>query len=426
MLDHVMTTVSYLSPSETVIVADPGVSNCLSSREQVKLSIQKIPLGTADAVAVGLDALDLEEGTVLILNGDVPLVRPESLAAMVDRHRSECAKLTMATFIASDPRKYGRVQRDDGKVIGVIEAADEDRNGMEQIEANGGVYAFDIAWLREHVGKVPVSAAGEYYLTSLIRMLARESADTPFIATVPFEESELIGVDNRERLAEAESILRHRILTRYMRDGVTIVDPERTVIEADVVIEQDVRIEPGCFIRGPSVIRSGAVIGPYSVIENATVGVDAVILQSWVADAVVGDRVRVGPFARIRPGTSIDPDVHIGNFVETKATTIGAGSRVHHFSYLGDATLGTNVNIGAGTITCNYDGYEKHRTVIGNDVFVGCDTMLVAPVELADGSRTGAGAVVTRSVPAGKTVVGVPARPIERRSSEKSQGEHGR
>ncbi len=236
----------------------------------------------------------------------------------------------------------------------------------------------------------------------------------------------MLGVDDRHRLAQAEAILRRRVIDRHLSAGVTVVDPDRTVIEPSVQIEQDVRIEPGCFLRGRSSIGSGSTIGPYSVIEDSHIGRDCHVVQSWLNETTIGDRVRVGPFSRLRPGTSIDRDVFIGNFVETKATSIGAGSDVHHVSYLGDATLGTNVNIGAGTITCNYDGTDKHRTIIGNDVFVGCDTMLIAPIELADGSRTGAGAVVTRSVPPGRTVVGIPARPIKSTTGSIAQEEHGR
>jgi bifunctional UDP-N-acetylglucosamine pyrophosphorylase/glucosamine-1-phosphate N-acetyltransferase len=221
-------------------------------------------------------------------------------------------------------------------------------------------------------------------------------------------------------------LLRRRILDAHMRAGVTIVDPERTVIEPGVRLCADVTIEPGCFLRGATTIGEGTIIGPYTIIEDSTVGRDCTILQSWVSGTTIGARVRVGPFARLRPGTALDCDVFIGNFVETKATSVGAGSDIHHVAYLGDAVLGTNVNIGAGTITCNYDGVRKHATIIGNDVFVGCDTMLIAPVELGNGSRTGAGAVVTRSVPAGQTVVGVPARTHVTDGRAQSREEHGR
>jgi bifunctional UDP-N-acetylglucosamine pyrophosphorylase/glucosamine-1-phosphate N-acetyltransferase len=195
-----------------------------------------------------------------------------------------------------------------------------------------------------------------------------------------------------------------------MRAGVTVVDPDRTIVEADVEIGQDARIEPGSILRGATRVGRGSVVGPYSILEDATVGEDALIVHSWITGATVGNRTHIGPYSHLRQGSAIADDVHIGNYVETKTAEIGSGTRIGHFSYVGDARVGMNVNIGAGTITCNYDGVRKHRTLIGDDVFIGSDTMLVAPVEVGSGARTGAGAVVTKSVPPGKTVVGVPAR----------------
>jgi bifunctional UDP-N-acetylglucosamine pyrophosphorylase/glucosamine-1-phosphate N-acetyltransferase len=413
MLGHVLRAVNTLSACAIALVLDehyPAIEALMPSGGV--LAIQDMPLGTADAVAVGVRALSTNASHYLVLNGDVPLVSADDLRALVDTGISSGALLTMLTFNASGAERYGRVDRRDGVVVGIVEAPDDKRVAGETFEANGGVYLFDAAWLREHIGKVRVSASGEYYLTSLFALAARSSTGGEAIQTISVAPDNVVGVDDRVRLAEAEELMRRRVLTRLMRSGVTIVDPARTIIEPDVIVERDARIEPGSILRGDTRVGSGAVIGPYSVLENSSVGPKAVICHSWLTGAVVGEGVHVGPYSHLRPGTWIASGVHIGNFVETKAAEIGTGARVGHFSYLGDASVGANVNIGAGTITCNYDGERKHRTVIGDDVFVGCDTMLVAPVEIGDGGRTGAGAVVTKSVPPGKTVVGVPARVI--------------
>lgn len=430
MLRHVLDAVAQLCPVETVVVADPELADKLASEGDIRIAVQKIPLGTADAAAVGVDALSSNDGDVLVLNGDVPLLRAASLSSLVDHQRNTPSRLTIATFQAPANTKYGRVDRRNEQIRGIVEAVEDRHDRSAGFEANGGLYCFDLAWLTEHIGNVRVSGSGEYFITSLVEMAARDRSDSESsgaaVASVALPESELLGVDDRARLAQAEAFLRERVIDHHLAAGVTIVDPARTVIEPDVVISADARIEPGCFIRGQTTIGSGTTVGPYSVIENSMIGSDCEILQSWLDQATVADNVRIGPFSRLRPGTVIEQGVFIGNFVETKATTVGRNSQVHHVTYLGDAQLGSNVNVGAGTITCNYDGVSKHRTIIGNDVFVGCDTMLVAPVELGDNSRTGAGAVVTRSVPAGQTVVGVPARDIAVQRRPKVQEEHGR
>lgn len=426
MLGHVLATTEQAGIAHTVVVSDPISAPQIATAVSATVAIQELPLGTADAVAVGVEALPDNCGDVLVLNGDVPLVQASTLRLLTAHHQEAGATITIGTFQAPGDARYGRVERTDGRITRIREAADDQADRSAGFEANGGVYCFDRVWLEKMIGAVHVSRSGEYYVTNLIEMAAREENRKARIESVALDESELLGVDDRQRLAQAEALLRRRINARHLMAGVTIVDPERTVIEADVRIAPDVRIEPGCILRGATIVGEGTVVGPYSVIEDSTIGRDCVIMQSWISGADIADRVRVGPFSRLRPGTMVASDVFIGNFVETKATEIGEGSDVHHVTYLGDAILGANVNIGAGTITCNYDGVAKHKTIIGDDVFVGCDTMLVAPVELGARSRTGAGAVVTRSVPAGKTVVGVPARELPRRQQPKLREEHGR
>lgn len=430
ILNHVLRAADALAPSDVVVVVGanaPEIEAVLSERHRI--AIQEHPLGTADAVAAGLDVLADDVSDVLVLNGDVPLITPQSLTRLVDARRADEALLSLATFTAPGSSRYGRVAMRDGRISGIIEAADDEREGMDTFEANGGVYAFAADWLRENIGRVRVSASGEYYLTTLVGIAAAAKGVERPVASARFDPDELIGVDDRARLAEAEAALRKRVLLGWMRDGVTIVDPERTIVELDVRLAPDVRVEPGSILRGNTEVGAGSVIGPYSVLEDSRVGENAEIVHSWLTGAEVGDGVHIGPYSHMRPGTKIEAGVHIGNYVEAKAATIGRGTRVGHFSYLGDATLGAGVNVGAGTITCNYDGERKHRTVIGDGVFLGSDTMLVAPVELGAGSQTGAGSVVTKSVPPGKTVVGVPARPIGsgvNRSAQAGNGEHGR
>ena len=421
-VQHVRRAAQILNPRQIIITLDPQTAADYSIDQQMTTAVQAISAGTADAVAAGVDRLDSSVNVVVVLNGDVPLIRPESLRSMVCQHQEHDRAITVATFLPEQPAKYGRIVRHDGNIVAIVEASDDPDRPESGVEANGGVYVFDAQWLRDNIGNVPVSSSGEYYLTSLIELFARQRTDQRDVGAVCLSEAELLGVDDRVRLAIAEATMRRRLIDQHLVSGVTIVDPDRTVIGADVTIARDARIEPGTFLYGKTTIGEDAVIGPYSVIEDSEIGDGARIIQSWVSGSRVRQRTVIGPFSRIRPETDIGPDVRIGNFVETKATTIGAHSHVHHVSYLGDATLGSRVNIGAGTITCNYDGVAKHPTVIGDDVFVGCDTMLVAPVDLGNGSRTGAGAVVTRSVPPGKTVVGVPARPLERAKSKENHG----
>ncbi len=430
VISHVLRAVTPLEPRQIVVVTGVDGEEIRSRLSgEVSFAVQPLPIGTADAVAVGLNVLSPGIDRVLVLNGDVPLIVPADVLGLLSAHLSQQATATIATFPADPTSSYGRLLRKDELVTGLIEAKDDNRTGLPIIEANGGVYVFKRAWLEDTIGNVPVSASGEYYLTSLIGMAARNKDGTTRIATVEIEPNHLIGVDDRVRLAEAEDIMRRRVLRSLMESGVTITDPGRTIVEPDVQIGPDARIEPGSIIRGFSRVGARTTIGPYSIIEDSTVGADCVLRHSWVTDSVVEDGVHLGPYSHLRPGTEISSGVHIGNFVETKAASIGAGTRIGHFSYVGDARVGRNVNIGAGTITCNFDGLTKHRTVIGDDVFVGSDTMLVAPVELGEGSRTGAGSVVTRSVPPGKTVVGVPARQAvagKPRLSQRENEEHGR
>jgi bifunctional UDP-N-acetylglucosamine pyrophosphorylase/glucosamine-1-phosphate N-acetyltransferase len=280
---------------------------------------------------------------------------------------------------------------------------------------NAGKYVFATAWLWANLPKLELSAKGEYYVTDLIGIAATEGAPGVPVLSPP---DEVVDFDDRRGLADAERVLRTRILDHHMANGVTIADPATTYIDHEVELAQDVTVLPNCYLYGRTSVATGAVIGPATTLRNAVIGQDATVQQSVIEDSTLGDRVHAGPFAHVRGGARIGDDCHLGNYAEVKNSNIGRGVKMHHFSYLGDADVGDGANIAAGTITCNFDGVNKHRTTIGAGAFIGCDTMLVAPISIGDDAMTAAGAVVTKDVPAGGRVAGVPAKPLPSRPSE--------
>ena len=301
----------------------------------------------------------------------------------------------------------------------MVEEADADDATRAIDEINAGTYAFDAAWLRSAIGRVAPSAGGELYLTDLVAIAVD---DGRAVHVVTADAADALGINDRVALADAETRLQHRIAAAHMRNGVTIVDPTTTRIDATVEIGQDARIEPWTVLAGRTVIAPDAVIGPHAHVRDSSIGPRTSVWASVIEEASVAEDVEIGPFAHLRPGSEIGPRCKIGNFAEVKKSRLGAGTQQHHFSYLGDAEIGENVNVGAGTVTANFDGVEKHATTIGDRVSLGVDSMLVAPVTIGDGARTGAGAVVTRDVPPGKTVVGMPARPIEAAEARTEEG----
>ena len=312
------------------------------------------------------------------------------------------------------------VRDSDGSVQAIVEEQNAGPEVHELGEVNAGIYCFDAGWLRANIGAVPVSRSGEHYLTDLVGM-AVSAGGHVVVVSAPRAELAL-GINDRSDLAAAERILRSEIAERHMSSGVTIVDPSSTFIDVDVEIGADARIEPWTVLSGATVIGSQAVIGPQSQVMDSRIGERTVVWASVVESSSVGEDVQIGPYSHIRPGCEIGPRCRIGNFAELKMTRVGADTQIHHFSYLGDAELGEGVNIGAGAITANFDGTVKHRTTIGDGAFIGVDTLLRAPVSVGPGARTGAGAVVTRDVPAGETVVGMPARRIEMRRRNPQPG----
>jgi bifunctional UDP-N-acetylglucosamine pyrophosphorylase/glucosamine-1-phosphate N-acetyltransferase len=420
MLDHVLAALAAAGVEHRVVVVGSGAAQVEASLgERVPTVRQEPQLGTADAVRCGLGRVPAGARHVLVTMGDVPLLPPDLFQRLLREQAEGEATVALLSARVADPTGYGRVVRDDaGRVLAIVEEADADARIRATDEVNVGTYCFDAAWLRANVGNVPASPKGEYYLTELVALAAGGGRR---VAVVESPEPQLTsGINDRVALAAAERVLRAQIIERHQRNGVSIVDPDSTFIDAGVEIGQDARIEPRTILSGATVIAQDAVIGPDSQLRDARIGPRTRVWASIVEESSVAEDVSIGPYSHLRPGCEIGPRCEIGNFAELKRTRMGAGTRQHHHSYLGDAEVGEEVNIGAGAVTANYDGERKHRTVIGDGAFIGVDTMLRAPVTIGPGARTGAGAVVTRDVAAGTTVVGMPARPIDarRRRSE--------
>jgi bifunctional UDP-N-acetylglucosamine pyrophosphorylase/glucosamine-1-phosphate N-acetyltransferase len=375
-----------------------------------RLALQDVPRGTGDAVRAALAEIPDDATEILVLSGDVPLLLGDQLTAVVEQRRLDDAAITLASVFAADPGQLGRVVRSEfGSVERIVEARDATAEELETNEVNAGVYAFDAAWLRRRIDALTPSASnGELYLTDLVQ-LARE--DGRIVSAVGFDDDgSLDGINDRSQLAQAEWALRVRINEAHMRAGVTMRDPSTVYIDWGVTIGTDVHLDPGVLLMGATSIGEGCIIGPDTSIIDSTIGRECGIRRSVIEHSTVEDGAFVGPYAHLRPGSHIGPGAEIGNYAEVKNSRLGARVKQHHMSYLGDADIGAGTNIGAGTITANWDGRKKNRTRVGENAFLGVDTMLVAPVEVGEGAKTGAGAVVTKDVPAGKLAVGVPAR----------------
>lgn len=370
-------------------------------------------LGTGHAVLQALPQLDDAVEAVLVTYADMPLLTGVTLCKLLDLFTAHCRDgstlaLAMLTFSRDHPQGFGRIVRDsNGDVAGIVEEVDCTPDQLLIRELNPGVYCFDAAWLRRNLPAVPKSAKGEYYLTDLVAMAVAQGQS---IVTASAPLDDVYGVNNRVHLAEAEAILRRRVAERHMLAGVTIVDPAATYIEETVKIGADTTIWPGCVLRGATVIGKHCTVGPHSQIIDTVLADGCRAIYSVLEQARMDAHAEIGPFGHLRKGAHLGERVHLGNFGEVKDSYLGPGAKMGHFSYIGNAEVGANVNIGAGTITCNYDGVHKSKTVIGDSAFIGSDTMLVAPITVGEGARTGAGAVVTHDVPKHTTAYGVPAR----------------
>jgi bifunctional UDP-N-acetylglucosamine pyrophosphorylase/glucosamine-1-phosphate N-acetyltransferase len=378
--------------------------------DQVTYVEQTERLGTGHAVLQTRPVLEGRAHTVLVIYGDMPLQSVETLHRLVDLHSAGDGPVTMLTVLADDSMGFGRILRDprDNRVLGIVEETVATPEQLAIRELNTGAYCFEATWLWEYLPRIHLRSNGEYYLTDLIGMAADEGQHVQ--ALTIDDVTEVQGINTRVHLARVEAIMRRRINERWMLAGVTLVDPETTYIEADVTIGQDTTILPNTHLSGTTRIGCDCVIGPNTLIDSSRVGNGCVIRSSVIDQATLEDDVDVGPFAHLRKDAHLACGVHMGNFGEVKNSFLGPGTKMGHFGYVGDATVGQNVNIGAGTITCNYDGQRKFQTVIEDGVFIGSDTMLIAPVRLGKGSKTGAGSVVTRDVAPDSVVYGVPAR----------------
>ena len=386
----------------------------LAELGEVTVAFQADALGTADAVRAAANEARTEQ--VMVLNGDLPLIRPETLAELRRVHELSGAALTLLAATVTDPTGIGRLQRDvTGSVRAVVEEKDATPDLRRVREINAGAYCFRADWLWPHLGQIgPSVVTGEYYLTELVRMAAEEGEG---ITTLSADEDEVRGVNTRAELAAAEAVARERVRRRLMDEGVTLIDPRSAFIDENVRIGRDSVIQPNTHLQGETVIGEACEVGPNTIIRSSRIGDNCRIVASMVEEALVEEDVTIGPFSHLRPGASIGRGVELGNYAEVKRSRLGPGTLMHHFGYIGDATIGADVNIGAGTITCNYDGRTKHETHVGKNAFIGSDTMLVAPVRIGEGARTGAGSVVTRDVGAGVLVAGVPAKPMQQRSA---------
>ena len=422
MVLHVIETLVAL-PLERVVVVVGHAADAVTTaiQEQVDTDIpiefveQRVQRGTGDATSVALTAFSdtMDEDDVIVCSADIPLLRPETLATLATEHRIADAAATLLTAVLADPSGYGRIVRDArGNVARIVEETDAGPDELVITEINPSIYCFRRAFLAPALRRVsPENAQGEYYLTDVIEVL--RSTGHTVLAVPAADASETLGVNDRAQLADAEAVLRRRINGAWMRAGVTMVDPARTYVDATVDLAPDVRLLPGTILEGRTTVAAGAVIGPDTRLVDAVVGEGAEIQSSVVREAEVGPDVHVGPFAHLRPGTVLARDAKVGSFVETKNADVGEGAKLPHLSYVGDATVGAGANVGAGTITANYDGTHKHHTTIGPNARTGSNSVLVAPVEVGDGAYTAAGSVVTRDVPADALAVGVPARIVE-------------
>ncbi|HEX4492906.1 MAG TPA: bifunctional UDP-N-acetylglucosamine diphosphorylase/glucosamine-1-phosphate N-acetyltransferase GlmU [Acidimicrobiia bacterium] len=420
MLLHVVDALCALPLERIVVVVGHGaerVTKTLQEQLATELPVefveQRSPRGTGEAVNVALSAstfddLDAEDD-LIVVPGDTPLLTPETLAALATEHRVSDAAATVLTTRPSDPTGYGRVLRDkNGGVDRIVEHSDATEEERAVDEINTSIYCFRRNLLAPALRRIsPENVQGEYYLTDAIEVLRRAGHHVHAVEADP---AEVVGVNDRAQLAEAEAVLRSRINTRWMREGVTMVDPDRTYVDATVELEPDVRLLPGTILEGRTVIGGGSVVGPDARVVDSVVGANSTIASSVVAESEIGDSCTVGPFANVRAGTRLATGAKVGAFVETKNADIGEGTKLPHLSYVGDADVGPHANIGCGTITANYDGVNKHHTTIGADVHTGSNSVLVAPVTVGEGATIAAGAVVTHDVPPGALAKGAPAR----------------
>jgi bifunctional UDP-N-acetylglucosamine pyrophosphorylase/glucosamine-1-phosphate N-acetyltransferase len=400
MVQHVVDTLDAMRVEDVVVVVGHGADAVRAALgDRVAYALQQEQLGTAHAVQQAVPFLQGKQGTTFILYGDVPLLSSETLTALLQYHEQQQAAATVLTAKLPDPTGYGRMIRNEaGEVMRIVEHKDASPEERAIREINTGIYCFDNQKLLNALSQVKNdNAQGEYYVTDCVGIL-REAGEK-VVAYEAVDPEETMGVNDRVQLSEAEAYMRRRIAVRHMKNGVTIIDPASTYIDADVTIGQDTVILPGTHLRGRTSIGADCVIGPQANLTDVQVGDGVEISYSVLTDSQVADKATIGPFAYVRPGSEIGTHVKIGDFVELKNAKIGKGTKVPHLSYVGDAEIGEGVNIGCGTITVNYDGAVKHKTIVGDGSFIGCNTNLVAPVTVGRNAYVAAGSTINQNVP---------------------------
>jgi len=409
LIDRVLDTAQALNPSTMTLVVGHSadkVRTHLAGRPGLAFAAQEPQLGTGHALLQTEPILRGRSGIVILLSGDVPLLRADSLQGLVETHKAAGAAATVLTAKLERPYGYGRIVRTNGRISRIVEERDATPSQREIKEINSGIYAFDLEPLFDALSAINAeNSQGEYYLPDLIGIYRRQKRG---VATFTIANAaEIRGINSRTELAEVSKMVRQQKNEELMAAGVTLIDPDTTYIDSDVEIGPDTVIHPFVFIEQGTTIGAACEIHAGSRVVNSKVG-DRVLIRnhSVIADATVADGASVGPFAHLRPGASLGQNARVGNFVEMKNATLGAGSKANHLAYLGDATIGDNVNVGAGTITCNYDGTDKHPTVIDDGAFVGSNSTLVAPVTVGRGAYVAAGSTVTQDVPAGALGIG--------------------
>lgn len=400
MIQYVLEALRPTQLDTLVTIVGHGADEVISEiGQKSEFAIQDEQLGTAHAVLQAEDILKNKQGTTIVVCGDTPLITPETFEKLFEHHENTGSKATILTTNIPDPTGYGRVIRNEAfDVERIVEHKDANDKEKAVNEINTGTYCFDNEALFAALAKVNNdNAQEEYYLPDVIEILKQQNEKvTAFITE---NDKETVGINDRVALAHAENIMKERMNEFHLKNGVTIMDPHHTYIGPDVIIEQDVTIYPSTMIMGRAYIETGSVIGPHTEVDNCTIGKGTVIRQSVVKNSKIGKNANIGPYAHIRPETSVGDDVRVGNFVELKKSTIGDTTKVPHLSYIGDAELGEGINIGCGTITVNYDGKDKHVTTVEDHAFIGCNSNLVAPVTVKEGSYVAAGSTITEDIP---------------------------
>ena len=423
MLWHVLEALKGAATEKPVVIVGHGAEEVKRYLDDsAECVVQEPQLGTGHAAMQAESLLTGKTDYVIVTYADMPLLRGETFQRLLETQRLNSGPLSLLTVIADDPRGFGRIVRKvDGTVQAIVEEYVATPEQQKIRELNVGAYCFKADWLWEALRRIEKNPKkGEYYLTDIVEIAVRDNL--PVQAVVHDDFIETIGINTRVHLSEAEAAMRMRINREHMLNGVSMMDPASTYIETDVKIGRDTTILPNTYIHGNTEIGEGNVIGPNTIIRDSRIGNRCKVLASIMEAAAIEDDVDIGPFARLRKGAHLKSHVHMGNFGEVKDSMLGEGVKMGHFSYIGNATIGANTNIGAGTITVNFDGEKKNPTEIGEDVFIGSDTMLIAPLKLGDGARTGAGAVVTKNVPEDTLVVGMPARAIRKVERKKKKG----